>query len=70
MKTWNVDSAKFLLERRFNGMGYGKSSQIDMKAQTQNLNLNMDMGMTAEEADKIRREILSRLSPKPLQEGF
>ncbi|AKB61060.1 hypothetical protein MSMAP_1075 [Methanosarcina mazei SarPi] len=70
MKMGNVDSAKFLLERRFNGVGYGKSSQIDMKAQTQNLNLNVNTGMTAEDADKIREEILSRLSPKPLPEGF
>lgn len=70
MKMGNVDSAKFLLERRFNGMGYGKSSQIDMKAQTQNLNLNVNTGTTSEDADKIRKEILSRLSPKPLPEGF
>lgn len=62
MKMGNVESAKFMLERRFNNMGYGKSSHVDVKAQTQNVNVNV--GNSAEEADKMRKEILSKLAPK------
>lgn len=62
MKMGNVESAKFMLERRFNNMGYGKQSHVDLKAQTQNVNVNV--GNSAEEADKIRREILSKLTPR------
>jgi len=62
MKMGNVESAKFLLQTRFNNMGYGKQSQVDVKAQNQNVNVNVTS--SADENDKIRREILSKLSPR------
>jgi len=62
MKMGNVESAKFMLERRFNNMGYGKSSQIDMKSQ--NINVTASVPASHEDNEKIRQEILSRLTPK------
>jgi hypothetical protein len=69
--TGNAESIRWLLERRF-PEDFGKRSALDVTAQNQNLNLNMDAGTTpsTEEADKIRREILSKLTPKNLPEGF
>lgn len=68
MKLGNTDSAKFLLERRFNSMGYGKQSQVDVKAKTENINVNVNA--TQDENKKIRLEILSKLTPRALPEGF
>ena len=62
MKMGNVESAKFMLERRFNNMGYGKSSQIDMKSQ--NINVTASVPASHEDNEKLRQEILSRLTPK------
>ncbi|KKG33785.1 hypothetical protein DU38_11475 [Methanosarcina mazei] len=62
MKMGNVESAKFMLERRFNNMGYGKSSQVDVKAQ--NLNMNATVPMSQEQTEAMRADILSKLTPK------
>jgi len=62
MKMGNVESAKFILERRFNNMGYGKSSQVDVKAQ--NLNMNATVPMSQEQTEAMRADILSKLTPK------
>ncbi|QIB90595.1 transposase [Methanosarcina mazei] len=62
MKMGNVESAKFMLERRFNNMRYGKSSQVDVKAQ--NLNMNATVPMSQEQTEAMRADILSKLTPK------
>ncbi len=61
MKMGNVESAKFMLERRFNNMGYGKQSQVDVKSQ--NLNMNSTVPMTHEQTEAMRADILSKLTP-------
>lgn len=67
--TGNAESVRWLLERRF-PHDFGKRSALDVSAQ--NINLNMDAGTTpsTDEADKIRREILNKLTPKNLPVGF
>lgn len=60
----NVDSAKFLLERRFASQGYSKTSQVSMKSQNENLNLNLNAQVTQDETEKIRANILAKLKPK------
>lgn len=67
MKLGDVKSAMFLLERRFGNDGYGKQSQVDINAKTENVNVNVN---SIDEADKIRKDILSKLTPRPLPEGF
>lgn len=62
MKLGDVKSAMFLLERRFGSDGYGRQSQVDVKAETKNLNVNVNA--TQDENEKIRREILSKLTPR------
>jgi len=68
MKLGDVKSAMFLLERRFGSDGYGRQSQVDVKAETKNLNVNVNA--TQDENEKIRREILSKLTPRELTAGL
>jgi len=68
MRQGNVESAKFILERRFSGEGYGKQTAVNMKAQTENVNVNITPDLTAEGAEQIRQQILSKLAPKQLPE--
>jgi len=70
MKMGDVKSAMFLLERRFGSEGFGKQTSIDMKAQTENVNVNFNSPTTHEEAEAIRRDILAKLTPKTLPEGY
>lgn len=70
MKMGNVESAKFLLQTRFNSVGYGKQSQVDLKAQSQNMNLNVNTAMTAAEENALRLDIMKRLTSKPLPDGL
>lgn len=67
--TGNAESIRWLLERRFPA-DFGKRSALDVSAQ--NINLNMDAGTTPStaEADKIRKEILNKLTPKNSPVGF
>lgn len=62
MRLGNVESAKFLLERRFSAEGYGKQTAVNMKAQTESVNVNMTPYLKQSEEDKIRAEILAKLS--------
>ena len=64
MKLGDVKSAYFLLQTRFADQGYGKQSQVNMKSQNENLNLSIIATTTAEDNEKIRQGILSRLQPK------
>ena len=70
----DVKAAFFMLEKRFSS-DYGKSSQLNINAETrnQNLNLNVNTTMTADELNAIRMKILEKLSrparPPELKEG-
>lgn len=64
MKQGNIDSTKWLLERRFQKDGYGKQAALNVKSQNENLNLNLNATPTADEKDKIRANILSKLAPR------
>jgi len=63
----NTDSCKFLLQTRFN---YAKSSSVDVKAKTEAVNINFNSEMTAEGVEAIRKDIISKLTPKTLPEGY
>lgn len=65
----DINTIKWLLEKRYSE-DFGKPAQLTVKSESVNTNLNVNTGTTADEADKIRRDILSRLSPKPLPGGF
>lgn len=62
MKLGDVKSAMFLLERRFGSEGYGKQSQVDINAKSESVNVHVTPSLSSEEADKIRKEILEKLS--------
>lgn len=60
--TGNIESVKWLLERRFTE--FSKQSQVNVKAQQENFNLNVNAQVTAEDKDRIRAGILAKLKPK------
>lgn len=64
MKLGDVKSAYFLLQTRFADQGFAKTSQVNMNAKTESVNLNINATTTAEDNEKIRQGILSRLRPK------
>lgn len=64
MKQGNIESTKWLLERRFSGDGYGKQAALNVKSQNENVNLNVNVSPTAEQKDRIRAGILAKLQPK------
>lgn len=64
MRQGNIESTKWLLERRFSSDGYGKQAAINVKSQNENLNLSINTTATQSETDKIRATILGKLIPK------
>lgn len=62
MKLGDVKSAMFILERRFGSEGYGKQSQVDINAKSESVNVHVTPSLSSEEVDKIRAEILAKLS--------
>lgn len=64
MKLGDVKSAYSLLQTRFADQGFAKTSQVNMNAKTESFNLNINATTTAEDNEKIRQGILSRLRPK------
>lgn len=60
MRLGDVKSAMFLLEKRFGSEGYGK--QFNVNAVTENVNVNVSA--TPDSAEKMRREILDKLTPR------
>ena len=62
MKQGNIESTKWLMEKRINKDGYGKQSQVNIDAKTVNKNLNLNV--TVNENERIRANIISRLQPK------
>lgn len=64
MKQGNIESTKWLLERRFSADGYGKQTQVNMNAKTESVNVNLNVDATTEEREKIGNNILAKLAPK------
>lgn len=64
MKQGNIESTKWLLERRFSADGYGKQTQVNMNAKTESVNVNLNVDATTEEREKIRAGILAKLAPR------
>ena len=64
MKQGNIESTKWLLERRFASEGFGKQTQVNMNAKTENLNVNINAEVTTDEREKIRAGILAKLAPR------
>ena len=63
-KLGNIESTKWLMEKRFNKDGYGKQTQVNMNAKTESVNLNVNVDATTEEREKIRAGILAKLAPR------
>ena len=63
-KLGNVESTKWLMEKRFQKDGYGKQSQVNVKSHNENLNLSINATATGAENEKIRMAILLKLQPK------
>jgi hypothetical protein len=63
-KLGNIDSTKWLLEHCFSKDGYGKQAQLNVKSQNESVNLNINATTTAEDNEKIRNNILTRLQPR------
>jgi tRNA A37 N6-isopentenylltransferase MiaA len=59
----NMDSIKFILERRF-PKDWGKSDNVNIKAQMESVNVNVNASPTEEEKEKIRARIIEKLTPK------
>lgn len=71
MKAGDARSAYFLLERRF-GDSYSKKDSLQVDQRTQSVSLNLNASIPADETERIRTNILSKLQRKPalpLQEG-
>jgi hypothetical protein len=64
MKQGNVETSKWMLERRFGADGYGKASTVNMNAKTESVNVNLNANATTEEREKIRAGILEKLQPR------
>jgi hypothetical protein len=62
MKQGNIESTKWLLERRFASEGFGKQTQVNMNAKTESVNVNVNV--TTDEREKIRAGILEKLQPR------
>ncbi len=65
----DINTIKWILEKRY-AEDWGKPAQVNVKNESVNTTLNVNAAMTAEDADKIRQDILSRLTPKQLPLGF
>jgi tRNA A37 N6-isopentenylltransferase MiaA len=58
----NIESVKWLLERRF--CEFAKQNSLNVKAQTENVNVHVSPGLTHDEMEKIRADILAKLTPR------
>lgn len=57
----NLENIRFILERRFPAE-WGKKDNININQKTESLNVNINPELKQDEADKIRAEILAKLS--------
>lgn len=55
-------AAIFILQTRFAADGFGRQSQVNVKAQMESINVNVNPELKQSEADKIRQDILAKLS--------
>lgn len=62
--TGSLESIKFILERRF-PKDWSKAENFNINAKTESVNVNVSPSLTEAENNKLRAEILSKLSPKP-----
>lgn len=61
MRLHDVKSAMFLFERLF-GEDFVKQSQVNVNAKSESVNVHVSPSLSSDEADKIRAEILAKLS--------
>jgi hypothetical protein len=61
-ETGNIESVKWLLERRF--QEFGKQSNLNVKAQTESVNIHVTPELQKSENDRIRAGILAKLAPR------
>lgn len=69
-ETGNIESVKWLLERRFNE--FSKQSALNVRAHTESVSVNLIAPLDEDQNAKIRAGILAKLQRKPalpLQEG-
>lgn len=57
----NIESIRFILERRF-PRDWGKQENLNINQKTEAVNVNITPELKQSEADKIRAEILAKLS--------
>lgn len=62
-ETGNIETVKWILERRY-PLDYGKKNSLDIRAQTESVNVNVSPSLTEAENNKLRAEILAKLSPR------
>lgn len=65
--TGNMESIKFILERRFPNE-WGKKDNININSRSENVNVNVAPKISQDEAEKIRADILSKLAPRSYTE--
>jgi len=63
MRTGNIESTKWLMERRFFSE-YGKKSTQDVKVVSENINHNFNTKIDNRTPDQIRADILQKLNRK------
>lgn len=61
----NLESIKFLLERRF-PQDWSKKDNINIQARSENVNFNVNPKLKQEETERIRQQILAKLA-RPVQ---
>lgn len=59
--TGNMESIKFILERRFPA-DWGKKDNININSRSENVNVNVSPQLTENETEKIRADILAKLA--------
>ena len=64
-ETGNAESIRWLLERRFPA-DFGKKNAVDITAKTENVNMSLNSDMSKNDSERLRREILEKLTPKQL----
>jgi hypothetical protein len=66
-ETGNIESVKFILERRF-PQDWSKKDNINVQARSENVNINVNPKLKQEETERIRQAILAKLA-RPVQDS-
>lgn len=64
----NIESVKWLLERKF--PEFAKQNTLSAKVQMESVNVNVNPDLEHQDLEKIRQNILARLTPRQLPEVF